>query len=100
MINLSDYTLGRESQTAGKGGETYSGMALIVQEGNIKHRYQGKGLRTSFESLITDMFVLYSYLMPRDAKRRVFEDGQWAFQPVDVEALQGEYDLKIHVSLC
>ncbi len=98
MISLSDYTMGKESQTAGKGGETYSGMALIVQEGNIKHRYQGQGLRSTFEALITDVFTLYAYFMPRDTKMRVFENGQWAFQPVDVEAIQGRFDLKIHVS--
>jgi len=98
MISLSDYSLGRESQTAGKGGETYSGMNLIIQEGNIKHAYQGRGLRTDFEELLTDVFMLYSYLMPRDAKMRIFEDGKWAFQPVDVEAMQGRYDLKLHVS--
>lgn len=98
MISLSDYTMGKESQTAGKGGETYSGMALIVQEGNVKHRYQGQGLRSSFEELITDMFTLYAYLIPRDAKMRIFQDGKWAFQPVDVEAIQGRFDLKIHVS--
>ena len=98
MISLSDYTMGKESQTAGKGGETYSGMALIVQEGNIKHRYQGQGLRSNFERLITDMFTLYAYLMPRDAKMRIWENGQWMFEPVDVEAIQGRFDLKIHVS--
>jgi len=29
---------------------------------------------------------------------RVFQDGKWAFQPVDVEAIQGRYDLKIHAA--
>ena len=97
-VGLSDYTLGRESGTAGKGGETYSGMALIVNEGNIGHQYKGETLRDTFELLLTDVLSLYAQNMPLDAKQRIFENNQWVFRPLDVMSIQGQYDIKIDVS--
>ena len=97
-VGLSDYTLGRESGTAGKGGETYSGMALIVNEGNIGHQYKGETLRDTFELILTDVLSLYAQNMPLDAKQRIFENNQWVFRPLDVLSIQGNYDIKIDVS--
>jgi len=98
MLCLSDYTLGRESNTAAKGGETYSGMALIVQEGNIKHQYQGSALRDQFNGLIKDIHSLYAQYLPLDAKKRVFEDDKWVFEPLDALSIQGNYDFRVQVS--
>jgi len=98
IVSLSDYTLGRQSQSAGKGGETYSGMALIVQEGNIKHQYQGESLRDVFAELISDTRLLYAQYMPLDAKRRIQAGDQSTFEPIDAMSIQGNFDMTIQIS--
>jgi len=98
LISLSDYHLGGESKTAGKGGETFSGMSLIVQEGNIKHQYTGEGLRGGFNRILTDVYSLYAQNMPSNAKRRVFENEQWVFEPIDTAAIQGNFDIMLQIS--
>jgi len=98
MINLSDYTLGRESETSAKGGQTARGMSMIIQEGNISHSYRGETLQDQFSKLLTDILTLYAQYLPLDAKKRVFQDNKWVFQPIDVMSLQGNYDLRLKVS--
>ncbi len=97
-ISLSDYSMGKEGAIGGKGAETFSGMNLIVQEGNVKHAYTGETIREAFAELFGDTLALYGQYMPLDAVRRIRKDNEWTFQPVDVVALQGEYDVDIEVS--
>lgn len=98
MTSLMDHTLSGNLGRGGQGTETFSGMNLLVQEGNIKHQYQGESLQESFAKILTDVLTLYAQNMPFDAKRRVFENDEWVFQPLDVQAIQGRYDIRISVS--
>jgi len=97
-ISLSDFAMGREGSIGGKGAETFSGMNLIVSEGNIKHGYMAEGLRPQFSALFRDTLVLYGQYLPIDAKMRIKRDNQWQFVPVDPVALQRAYDIQISVS--
>ncbi len=83
---------------AGGGTETYSGMALISSESQITHSYRGESVREVVEQLVKACFQIYAWYIPADAKMRIFHDNQWIFKTVDVEALQGEYDIRIKVS--
>lgn len=98
LISLADYQTGRTSQDSSRGAETYSGMNLVVQEGNIKFQYAGSALRDTFSELLTDCFCLYQQYIPWDAKRRIFENDEWAFEDIDVMALQGRFDVLVSVS--
>lgn len=99
-ISIMDQTNAGTLGRGGAGTETFSGMSLIVQEGNIKHGYMGESLQDIFGRLLTDIFGLYSQNMPLDAKQRIFDPNvnQFAFQPIDVLSLQGRWDFKIQVS--
>ena len=83
---------------SGGGTETFSGMALISSESQITHSYRGEGVRETAEELIKACFSLYVWYIPADAKIRIFKDNKWIFKPVDIGALQGEYDIRIMVS--
>ncbi len=97
-ISLMDHTMSDTSQSQGAAHDTSSGLSLVVAEGNIKHQYQGSGLRSAMGALMLDLLTLYAQYMPSDAKQRIFQDNKWVFEPVDVMALQGRYDVQIQVS--
>lgn len=97
-MSLSDFSTGRPSENSAKGGETFSGMSAIIQEGNIKHAYMGQSLQDQFANLLNDIRTLYAQYMPFDAKKRVFENNKWTFQPLDALAIQGNYDFRVHVA--
>jgi len=97
-LSLMDYSAGTRSSTAGQGGDTASGMNMILQEGNIKHNYTGEGLQDDFSELLTDCLSLYAQNIPMSAKIRIFKGNEWVFKPVNVQALQGRYDLRVDVS--
>ena len=97
-LSLMDYSAGTRTTTTGAGGESASGMNMILQEGNIKHNYTGESLQDTFSELITDCLSLYAQNIPLTAKIRLFKDNKWVFKPVDVHAIQGRYDIRIDVS--
>ena len=97
-LSLMDYSAGTRSSTTGQGGDTASGMNMILQEGNIKHNYTGEALQDTFGNVLTDVLSLYAQNMPMTAKMRVFEGNQWLFKDIDVQAIQGKYDISIDVS--
>lgn len=97
-LSLMDYSAGTRSATTGQGGDTASGMNMILQEGNIKHNYSGEGLQDDFSELLTDCLSLYAQNIPMDAKIRIFKGNEWVFKPVNIQAIQGRYDLRIDVS--
>ncbi len=96
MISLSDNAVG--ASTAGRGNQTFRGMALTVQEGNIKHQYQGSQLQDHFADLLSDIRLLYAQYMPWGVKRRVFENNQWHFTEMDTQSIQGNFDMYVKVS--
>jgi hypothetical protein len=83
---------------SGRGTETYSGMALINAEGSISHAYKGESVRDQVEDILTDVLGLYAWFMPVDAKMRIFKHNKWVFLPMDLAALNGDYDLSIELS--
>jgi hypothetical protein len=97
-LSLMDYSAGARSATTGQGGDTASGMNMILQEGNIKHNYTGEHVQDTFAEMLTDILSLYAQNMPMNAKMRLFEGNEWVFKPVDVQAIQGRYDIAIDVS--
>lgn len=97
-ISLSDWTHGGKAGSPGQGAETYSGMALVVQEGNIKHQYMGETLRDRFGKLLNACLSLYAQNMPLDAKKRIFDGNKWVFESIDALSIQGNFDLKIEIS--
>lgn len=97
-LSLMDYSAGTRSSTTGQGGDTASGMQMILQEGNIKHNYTGEHLQDTFSQVLTDVLGLYAQNMPMTAKMRLFENNQWIFKPIDVHSIQGRYDIAIDVS--
>lgn len=97
-LSLMDYTAGTRSSTTGAGGDTASGLQMILQEGNIKHNYTGETIQDEFADLLTDCLSLYAQYMPMDAKIRIFERNDWLFKPVDIHSIQGRYDIRIDVS--
>lgn len=82
----------------GRGTETYSGMAMINAEGTIAHAYKGETVRDLVEDLFRDVLQLYAWFIPHDAKLRIFRSNEWVFLPVDLQALSGQYDLRIELS--
>jgi hypothetical protein len=97
-LSLMDYSAGTRSSTTGQGGDTASGMSMILQEGNIKHNYTGEHLQDTFGDILTDILSLYAQNMPLNAKMRLFKNNKWLYQPINVQALQGRYDITIDVS--
>lgn len=97
-LSLMDYSAGTRSSTTGQGGDTASGMNMILQEGNIKHNYTGEHVQDTFGKVLTDALSLYAQNMPLSAKMRLFENNEWLFKPINVSALQGRFDIAIDVS--
>lgn len=97
-LSLMDYSAGTRSASTGQGGDTASGMNMILQEGNIKHNYTGEHVQDTFAEMLTDALSLYAQNIPMDAKIRLFKDNKWLFQEVDIAAIQGKYDIAIDVS--
>lgn len=97
-LSIMDYSAGTRSATTGQGGDTASGMNMILQEGNIAHNYTGEQLQDVFADLLTDALSLYAQYLPMDAQRRISEDGGWTFEDVDVQSIQGRFDLTVSVS--
>ena len=101
MMSLMDSVLpGNMGGRQGKGTETYSGMALIQAESNIRHQYQGESVRDIMERLVTDCVSLYRVFMPMDAQMRIWNESKntWIFQPFNWDALQSEYDFALEIS--
>ena len=94
-LSLLDHT---QTGQADKGGETYSGLSLIVNEGNIKHSYKGESLRDDFAALLTDIHSILAQNMPLEAKRSIFENSEWGQEKLDVMRIQGQYDIKLTIS--
>ena len=97
-LSLMDYSAGTRSATTGQGGDTASGMNMIMQEGNIKHNYTGDHLQDTFAEVLTDVLSLYIQYMPMDAQIRINEGSGYTFKDVDIQAIQGAYDLLVQVS--
>lgn len=97
-LSIMDYSAGTRSSTVGSGGDTASGMNMILQEGNIAHNYTGASVQEDFADILTDALSLYAQYMPIDAKMRLFPENEWLFKPVSVESIQGKWDIKIEVS--
>jgi predicted nucleic acid-binding protein len=99
-ISLLDHTMSSTSQAKGAAHDTMSGLSLVIQEGNVKHEHMGAGIRRVFSDLLLDILSLYAQYMPSDAKRRIFseEENRWLFEPLDVLAIQGRYDINVYVS--
>lgn len=98
LIALMDHTLSGQINRGSAGSETYAGMSLLLQESNIKHNYTGETLRDVLSAMIKDMLCMYGAYMPFDAKQRIFENNEYIFQPFDMKAIQGEYDITVRVS--
>lgn len=97
-LSLMDYSAGTRSSTTGQGGDTASGMNMILQEGNIKHNYTGETIQDVFAELLTDALSLYAQNIPMTAKIRLFQNNKWLFKPVNIQALEGRYDIAIDIS--
>ena len=97
-LSLMDYSSGTRSSTTGQGGDTASGMQMILQEGNIKHNYTGEHLQDTFADILKDILSLYAQYMPLDSQMRISGKDGWTFKGVDVAALQGEFDIRVEVS--
>lgn len=97
-LSLMDYSAGTRSSTTGQGGDTASGMNMILQEGNIKHNYTGDMLQDTFSDILTDILSIYAQYMPMNAQMRISEGDGWTFQNIDVTAIQGRFDLRVEVS--
>lgn len=98
LVSMMAYTQTGQINQGSAGSETYAGMSLLVNEGNIKHNYTGQGLRNEVSKLVKDILSLYGQYIPFDAKMRIFENEEYVFKPFDLQALQAEYDVKINVS--
>ena len=100
LVSMMAYTQAGQVNRGSAGSETYAGMSLLVNESNIKHNYMGEGLRSSIGYLVRDILSLYGQYMPLDAKQRIFDESQnaYVFQPFDLQAIQGQYDITINVS--
>ena len=59
VFNVSDYFQGRESAVVGKKGSTATGTLAVLQEGKVKHDYQGNRFKRQFEKLLELIFSLY-----------------------------------------
>ncbi len=97
-LSIMDYNMGRASGSTGKGGDTAAGMSMIVQEGEISHNYLGDGIAMSYEELLKQTLFLYAQYIPLGFTMNLFEGNQWLFQAVDIEALQGGFDIKVKIS--
>lgn len=97
-IALLDHTLSANMGRGGAGTETYSGMALIVQEGNIQHQYRGETLRDQMARILADCRELYAQYMPMEVFLRVFEGNRQAFRRMTALEIQGNFDLALSVS--
>jgi hypothetical protein len=100
LVSMMAYTQAGQINQGSAGSETYAGMRLLVNEGNIKHNYMGHCLRNELGYLFRDVLSLYGQYMPLDAKQRIFDDttGQYVFLDFDLMAMQGQYDISINVS--
>lgn len=98
LISLMSYTQSGQINQGSAGSETYSGMALLVNEGNIRTAYTTQGLRNEISSLVRDILSLYGQYLPYDEKRRIADGDNITFEPFDLQAIQGQYDIKIRVS--
>jgi len=96
-VSLMDHTMtGGNRGTAGS--ETYAGMNLLLHESNIRHNYLSRVIKADLAMLVRDAVSLYAWFLPSDAKMRIFDGNQWLFQPVDIAAIQGQYDIEIEVA--
>ena len=64
IVGLSDYSLGRESESVGKKGSTATGTMAIIQEGQIVHEYRGVTIQHQFEEIFEIIHDLYYLNMP------------------------------------
>jgi len=98
VISLSDFGMGRESSSAGRGGQTLGGINLITQQGEIQHSYRGKKIQSAFSKIIKDIYMLYVQTVPLAMKKRIFTDGMWTWEQIDIEGITGNYDFEITLS--
>lgn len=97
-IGIMDYNMGRASGSTGAGGDTASGMQMIIAEGEKNHNFMGDGIAQIYEELLKQTLALYAQYMPLGFSMALFENSGWVHKAVDVAALQGEYDIKIVIS--
>jgi hypothetical protein len=98
LVSISDFGMGRQSETAGQGGQTLGGIQLITQYGEIQHSYRGKKVQEAYAEIIKDIFMLHIQNVPMELKKRVFNNDTWAFEASDINGLQGNFDFEITLS--
>lgn len=98
MVSLMDANMAGRNSSGGAGTETYAGMSLLVQESNIKHQFMGESIRDTLSVMVRDILSLYGQFTPFDTLMRVFENNAYVFQPFDLQAIQGQYDVSINVA--
>lgn len=98
LVSISDFGMGRQSETAGQGGQTLGGIQLITQYGEIQHSYRGKKVQEAYAEIIKDIFMLHVQNVPMEMKKRIFNNDKWAFEQADIQGLVGNYDFEITLS--
>jgi hypothetical protein len=91
--NVSDYTQGRESAQIGKKGSTATGTLAILQEGKVKHDYQGNRFKKQFEKLLELLFSLYKTNTTEERIAEVIGDRVSLFmlnQPYTLTLVSGD----------
>jgi hypothetical protein len=89
IVGLSDYSLGRESESVGKKGSTATGTMAIIQEGQIVHEYRGLTIQKQFEEIFEIIHDLYYLNMPPGLDAAVLG------KPLDRRLMSRNYKLKL-----
>jgi hypothetical protein len=89
ITGMSDYSLGRESETVGKKGSTATGTMAIIQEGQIVHEYRGVTIQKQFEEIFEIIHDLYYLNMPPGLDMAVLG------KPMDRRLMSRNYKLKL-----
>jgi len=98
ILSISDFGMGRQSDLPGEGGQTLGGIQLITQQGQIQHNYKGKKIQTVYGNIIKDIYMLFIQTVPKDLKKRIFNDKQWSFEELDIQGLIGNFDFDINLN--
>ena len=98
LLAVSSYASGVQDITMGQGAGTAAGMRMILQEGQMKHNYQARPIKSQLEEILKTDMLLYSWYMPLDTIIRIPGAKEFEFTQVDVMALQGDYDYSIRIS--
>jgi hypothetical protein len=93
VFNVSDYFQGRESSQMGKKGSTATGTLAVLQEGKVKHDYQGNRFKRQFEKFLELIFSLYKTNITEERIAEIIGDRVSLFmlnQPYTLTLISGD----------